>query len=82
MKPGGHHDALDRLLRPQLDRLYRLAYRLCGNRPDAEDLLQDVLIKAFDKAETIASLDNVGTWLGRVMYNRFVDTARQRLLRS
>ena len=73
--------ALERLLRPHLDRLYRLAFRLCGNRPDAEDLLQEVLVKAFDKADTVASLDNAGTWLGRVMYNRFVDTARQRARR-
>ena len=73
--------ALERLLRPHFDRLYRLAYRLCGNRADAEDLFQDVLVKAFDKADTIAELDNPGTWLSRVMYNRFVDTTRQRARR-
>ena len=70
--------AFERLLRPHFDRLYRLAYRLCGNRADAEDLFQDVLIKAFDRIDTVAGLDNPATWLSRVMYNRFVDTARQR----
>ncbi len=73
--------AFERLLKPHFDRLYRLAFRLCGNRADAEDLFQDVLIKAFDKMDTVAGLDDPGTWLGRVMYNRFVDTARQRARR-
>jgi RNA polymerase sigma-70 factor (ECF subfamily) len=81
MMSRDQHVALDRLLRPHLDRLYRLAFRLAGNRPDAEDLVQDVLVKAFDKADLVVSLDNVGTWLGRVLYNRFVDTARQRARR-
>ncbi len=70
--------AFERLLKPHFDRLYRLAFRLCGNRADAEDLFQDVLVKAFDKADTVAALDDPGTWLCRVMYNRFVDTTRQR----
>ena len=73
--------AFERLLRPHLDRLYRLAFRLCGNRPDAEDLFQEVLVKAFDRADTLALLDDPATWLCRVMYNRFVDTARQRARR-
>ena len=65
-------------MRPHFDRLYRLAFRLTGNRADAEDLFQDVLIRAFEKIDTIVTLDNPGTWLGRVMYNRFVDGSRQR----
>lgn len=73
--------AVERLLRPHFDRLYRLAYRLTGNRHDAEDLFQDVLVRAFDKLEVIASLDDPGSWLGRVMYNRFVDGTRQRARR-
>ncbi len=73
--------AFERLLKPHLERLYRLAFRLCGNRADAEDLFQEVLVKAFDRIETIAGLDDPGSWLGRVMYNRFVDTARQRARR-
>lgn len=70
--------AVERLLRPHFDRLYRLAFRLTGNRADAEDLFQDVLIRAFEKIDTIVALDNPGTWLGRVMYNRFVDGSRKR----
>jgi RNA polymerase sigma-70 factor (ECF subfamily) len=70
--------AFERLLKPHMKRLYRLAFRLCGNRADAEDLFQEVLVKGCDRIETIAGLDDPGSWLARVMYNRFVDTARQR----
>ena len=70
--------AVERLLRPHFDRLYRLAFRLTGNRADAEDLFQDVLIRAFEKIDTIATLEQPGSWLGRVMYNRFVDGSRKR----
>ncbi len=73
--------AVERLLRPHFDRLYRLAYRLTGNRHDAEDLFQDVLVRAFDKLDVITTLDDPGSWLGRVMYNRFVDGTRQRARR-
>jgi DNA-directed RNA polymerase specialized sigma24 family protein len=34
--------SFDNLLRPHLERLYRLAFRLAGAKPEAEDLFQDV----------------------------------------
>jgi RNA polymerase sigma-70 factor (ECF subfamily) len=47
-------------------------------------LFQDVLLKAFDRLQELASIDEPGSWLSRVMYNHFVDNrrrfARQRLV--
>jgi len=75
--------AFDRLVRPHFDRLYRLAYRLTGSKAEAEDLFQELLIKAFGKLEELADIDDPGSWLSRVMYNLFVDQhrrfARQRM---
>lgn len=71
----------DALLRPHLDRLYRLAFRLCGNRPDAEDLVQDVLVKAYRRRAELARIDELSPWLGRVLYHRFVDQHRSRTRR-
>ena len=65
------------LVRPHLDRLYRLAYRLTGNRGDAEDLLQDVLCKVYERRDELTSITELGPWLGRVLYNRFVDDTRK-----
>lgn len=74
----------ERLLRPYLERLYRLAYRLTGSKAEAEDLFQDVLVKLFGKLEDLAGIEEPGSWTSRVMFHHFIDNrrrfARQRLL--
>jgi RNA polymerase sigma factor (sigma-70 family) len=67
----------ERLVEPHLERLYRFAWRLTGSRPEAEDLFQDVLVKAFDSLPELAKIAEPGSWLCRVMYNHFVDNTRQ-----
>ncbi|MCD2263326.1 RNA polymerase sigma factor SigE [Dietzia aurantiaca] len=59
------------------DRVYRLAFRLCGNAHDAEDITQEAFIRVF------RSLDNYkpGTfegWMHRIVTNLFLDLARRR----
>jgi RNA polymerase sigma-70 factor (ECF subfamily) len=65
------------LIRPHLDRMYRLAYRLTGHREDAQDLVQDVLMKLHAQAARLAEVEAVPTWLGRVMYHQFIDNHRR-----
>jgi RNA polymerase sigma-70 factor (ECF subfamily) len=67
----------ERLLRPHLRRLYRLAFRLTGNAADAEDLMQDVLIRLFERADELSSIADLRPWTSRVLYNRFVDHRRR-----
>jgi RNA polymerase sigma factor (sigma-70 family) len=69
--------SFDTLLRPHLSRLYRLAYRLTGSVADAEDLLQDVLVKLYERRNELESIDSLDVWAGRVLYNRFVDQTRR-----
>jgi len=86
MSPADHnqHANFDALMRPHLDRLYRLAFRLAGNKPEADDLFQDVLTKMFPRLDELVELEEPGSWLCRVMYNHFIDNrrrfARQRLV--
>lgn len=74
----------DQLLRPHMERLYRLAFRLAGNKAEAEDLFQDVLTKIYVRLDDLISIEEPGSWLSRVMYNHFIDNrrkyARRRLL--
>jgi RNA polymerase sigma-70 factor (ECF subfamily) len=70
-------DTFERLLRPHLDRLYRFAYRLTGSKPEAEDLLQDVLFKLFSKLDDLVRIEEPGSWSSRVMYNHFIDNRRR-----
>jgi RNA polymerase sigma-70 factor (ECF subfamily) len=69
-------DRFDALLEPHLARLFRLAYRLSGDGADAEDLVQEVLIKAYGRRDDLAGIEALGPWLGRVLYNRFIDESR------
>jgi len=69
--------AFEKLLRPHFDRLYRLAWRLCGQKAEAEDLFQELLIKAFGKLDDLVKIDEPGSWLCRMMYNLFIDERRR-----
>jgi RNA polymerase sigma factor (sigma-70 family) len=76
--------SFETLLKPHLDRLYRMAFRLTGNKPEAEDLFQDVLTKVFPRLDDLIEVEAPGPWLCRIMYNHFIDNrrrfARQRLV--
>ena len=71
----------DALVRPHMDSLFRLAYHLCGERSDAEDLIQDVLVKLMPKTDELARIDRLRPWLKRVLYRQFVDQYRRQARR-
>jgi RNA polymerase sigma-70 factor, ECF subfamily len=54
-------------------RLFNLAWRMCGSRTDAEDLLQDIFLVAYRKLAGFRGDSAVGTWLYRVAMNRCLD---------
>lgn len=70
------------LIRPHLDRMYRLAYRLTGHREDAQDLVQDVLLKLYPQNDRLADVENVAAWLARVLYRQFIDNKRRYAARN
>jgi RNA polymerase sigma-70 factor (ECF subfamily) len=76
--PGSNKADYERLISPHLGRLFRTAYRLTGNVADAEDLVQDTCVVAGEEFATLARIEHPERWLARVLYNRFVDTARRR----
>jgi RNA polymerase sigma-70 factor, ECF subfamily len=70
-------DSFERLISPHLRRLYRLAFRLTENHADAQDLLQEVLLKLFRRADELSSIADLRPWTGRVLYNCFIDWRRR-----
>jgi RNA polymerase sigma factor (sigma-70 family) len=58
-------------------RVFRLAYRLTGNRHDAEDLTQDVFVRVFRALPTFTP-GNFDAWIHRITTNLFLDSARRR----
>ena len=67
----------EELVRDHSARVYRLAYRLTGNRPDAEDLTQDVFVRVFRSLHRFQPGTFEG-WLHRITTNLFLDGARRR----
>lgn len=74
---GNNRLAFERLVRPHMDRLYRLSWRLADQQAQAEDLFQELLIKAYGKLDELATIDEPGSWLARMMYNLFIDERRR-----
>jgi RNA polymerase sigma-70 factor (ECF subfamily) len=67
------------LMRPEVDYLYRLAWRFTGSVADAEDLVQDVLIKLFPRTGELLDIERLRPWLARVLYHQFVDSVRRQV---
>lgn len=57
--------------------LYTVAYRLAGNHADAQDLVQEVLLRVRRGLETYRPGSLEG-WLSRITTNAFLDEARRR----
>lgn len=57
--------------------MYRLAWRLTGQKSEAEDLFQELLIKAYGKLDDLVKINAPGSWLCRIMYNLFIDERRR-----
>jgi RNA polymerase sigma-70 factor, ECF subfamily len=65
------------LLRPHIELMYRMAYRWTRSQEDAEDLVQDVLIKLANRVEEMLAVEQLRPWLIKVVYRRFVDLYRR-----
>jgi RNA polymerase sigma-70 factor (ECF subfamily) len=72
------HDDFAALIAPHLTALFRAAYRLSGNRADAEDLVQDVCVRAYANLPTLRSAQQPKAWLFKIQYRLFIDGVRHR----
>lgn len=80
----GDHDAFERLYRVHVDRIYGLALRMTGEDL-AEDLTQEVFIRAWKKLSSFRGDAQFGTWLHRLAVNHILSrrkTVRRREARQ
>ena len=74
--------AFDELYEQHATRLFNLAWRMCGTRADAEDLLQEIFLLAYRKLPDFRGDSAVGTWLYRLAMNRCLDHLKSRQTRT
>ena len=62
---------------PHLDALYAMALRLTRNSDDAEDLVQDAMVKAYRFFHRYEAGSNIRAWLFKLLVNLFYNTQRK-----
>ena len=58
-------------------RVYAFAFSQMGNRPDADDLVQETFLRAFEKLDTLRELSKFGVWLIGISRNCVRETLRE-----
>jgi RNA polymerase sigma-70 factor, ECF subfamily len=74
---SGDRDAYRVLVERHSANLFRLAYRMTGNRHDAEEVVQEAFLRGYQKLGQFASRSNFGTWVYRIAANYAIDRVRQ-----
>ncbi|MBN2536813.1 RNA polymerase sigma factor [candidate division WOR-3 bacterium] len=79
---GREVEPFEELYRTHRARVFSTAYRFVRNRPDAEDITQDVFVKVFRKMQDFRGDAAVSTWIYRITVNTALDFLRKRKRRQ
>ena len=71
-------DAFDRLMRAQLNKMYRIAIAMLQNEEDAADAIQETVLKCWQKIGQLKNDNYFETWLTRILINQCNDILRGR----
>lgn len=74
----GDHQAQFELYKLYASLMYNVAYRIMGNRFDAEDALQEAFVKAFMKISSFKGEATFGSWLKRIVVNQCISELRKK----
>jgi RNA polymerase sigma-70 factor (ECF subfamily) len=77
-EPSAAARPFDQEALPHLDALYRVALRLTGDVTDAEDLVQDTMLKAYRSWRQYRPGTNAKAWLLTILRNTFINDYRRR----
>jgi RNA polymerase sigma-70 factor (ECF subfamily) len=79
---SGDPDAFRVLVERHGRALFRLAFRMTGNRQDAEDVVQESFLRAYRQLARFDERATFGTWLYRIAANCSLDAVRGRKRRA
>ena len=75
---AGNRGAMEELLVKAQEAAYRFSLLVCGHPEDAEDVMQDALLKTYQHVDTIADPDAFRTWLYSTVRNACLMKRRRR----
>jgi RNA polymerase sigma-70 factor (ECF subfamily) len=78
---GGDEDAFERLVEPHRRELHAHAYRMLGSTHDAEDAIQDALLRAWRGLPRFDGRSSLRGWLYKIATNTCLDTIGRRKIR-
>ena len=70
--------AFDQKMQASYRKVFNMAYRLSGNRPDAEDLTQEAFIRAYRSFDDYEGDKPFENWIYRIVTRLFLDLRRAR----
>lgn len=73
----GDLEAFSSLVQMYQTRVLSLCLKLTGNRPDAEDLAQEVFIKSYKSLDGFRQEAEFGTWLHRIAVNLYINQKKK-----
>ena len=72
----GNINAFTYIIDRHKDKAFNLAFRICCNREDAEEIAQDSFLKAYRALGSFKRKSSFSTWLYRIVYNTSVSFVR------
>ena len=70
-------NAVEEKVLPFVPYLHRMAFRLTGTQSEADDLVQELLIKLLERPALLDGVEYLKTWLVRCMHNLYIDGVRR-----
>jgi RNA polymerase sigma-70 factor (ECF subfamily) len=70
-------EAQNRFVSDNMRRIFLLIYRMLGNVADAQDLTQEVFIKALQRQDQLKDAEKAAHWLSRIATNTAIDHLRR-----
>ncbi len=70
---AGDAEAFEALIRKHYGFIFKVAFKWCGNKADAEDITQEVCVKLAGKINSFAEASTFQTWLYRITINTAKD---------
>ncbi len=76
-RPAERPERFDREALAQLDALFSFAFKLTKAKEEAEDLVSDTLLRAFERWRQFQMGSNIRAWLFTILYHAFVSRKRR-----